>query len=204
VFVFFLAWLGNIAGLLCASFALGGVALIGEAFTSGAHAWGKQNLLPLLAPLFVAPLIEEGLRAWVLAQMAKQPGEARPDQYRWPIVAFGLGFGIAEAAPRWVFAAQQAPNFLLAVGPALPLVMHVGLTIAIALFVIARRPVLGFALCAVIHAVHNYFAFFVFDTDPIFVSALPVHIGGYALAVVSLLIFWRSHAPKLQFRMEHA
>jgi hypothetical protein len=201
-FVFFLAWLGNIVVMFCASFVLGTLTLIAEAVAAGAHAWGERYLLPYLLPLVVAPAVEEGLRAWVMIQLANSPGKARKDQYRWPVAAFGLGFGLAEAAPRWFVATQQGSEYLSIFGPVLPLVMHIALTIAIALFVIGRKPILGFALCAMFHVVHNCLAFLVFDTNPIFTSALPFLIGAYSLVAAALLVWWSSRAPKLQFRTE--
>lgn len=173
--------------------------VLGIAGAAGASGWW----FAATAAVILSPAIEEAARMQSMIIMADQPGHARRDQYRWPIVAYGFGFGLTESIPRWIAAASlDPPSVVMFIAPALPLIMHVGLSIAAALYVSMGRPLSGLAFCATFHAVHNAYAITLIDKIPQeFVSAiLLVQCVAYALICLALLMFWKSKAPALQFR----
>lgn len=114
----------------------------------------------MLVIIAIAPLIEEGVRLTVAADVAR-----RTDWRGW--LAFGISYGSFEAGLKLgdalVNLSQQGRSVgVLVIGaaaPIVPLLLHVFLTVTVFALLRARMPaVLVFATAAILHALHNWSA----------------------------------------------
>jgi len=177
-----------------------GVAAFVEALALGFHAAITVDLLIVL----FAPLIEEFGRTASLVALSDQSGPPRADQYRWPVLAFGLGFTFFEAISHWLLMRQGSNSLVVFVATLSPLAMHLSNTIVTAVFVMAGRQLTGFAICATIHAVHNAWVEFVWrDLPPIAeLISSSVQIAIFVAIGLWFWIGWSRLGPEYQFRAQ--
>ncbi|MES1156668.1 MAG: hypothetical protein ABUL73_02705 [Alphaproteobacteria bacterium] len=185
--------------------------------TALATGYGLQFLRPLLTqrleqiisgggPVIVAPIVEEAMRMAALVALAHVRGPSRPDQYRWPVFCFGLGFAFLEALMHWFGVGGSRDDSLLIHiwGPWSPILLHVGLTILAALFIIAQRPLIGVVINMALHSVHNAYVHHALSRSTLSTLsiALPIQLLLMAGAIALLMLAWRSRAPAMQFRTD--
>ena len=165
-----------------------------------------EDMLPGGGPIVMAPIVEEAARMAGLLVAAHVKGPPRADQYRWPVFCFGLGFAFLEALMHWfgVGGSTDESLFIHVWGPWSPILLHVGLTIGAALFIISQRPIVGAIVCILLHGLHNAYVYHVLARASLgaISIALPAQLALMAIVIALLMMVWRWHAPRMQFRTD--
>lgn len=112
-----------------------------------------------LAIILVLPFCEEVLRASVLIGVNRSTRPLFSEKSVGSAVAWGLGFGLTEAVPRWLFSVSNGG--LPDMGSVLPLLLHILLSAILWRFVSTRRGSQGLFVCLLLHAAYNTYVFMV-------------------------------------------
>jgi hypothetical protein len=156
--------------------AAGVVAYLGQVGATSAVVAVAPTTPMLLVIIAITPLIEEGVRLTVAADVAR-----RTDWRGW--LAFGIAYGSFEAGLKLgdalVYLAQQGRSVgVLVIGaaaPIVPLLLHLFLTVTVFALLRTRTPaLLILAAAAALHALHNWSA----------VAWQPTSYSGLAFAIL--------------------
>lgn len=114
-----------------------------------------RGLLPspahaVLAAAVLYPTCEEAIRALAVRLLHHHSPSLRVT----PAVGFGLGFGIWEAWPRWVYGGVTLGATGL-VGTLIPILLHIVLTLLMWRWSKKGRPMIGLLICIALHVLHN-------------------------------------------------
>ena len=114
-----------------------------------------RGLLPsptqaVFAAAVLYPACEEAIRAIAVRLVQHRSPHLRAVS----VIALGLGFGLWEAWPRWVYGGATLGATGI-VGTLVPILLHIALTLLVWRWSKSGRPILGLLICVALHALHN-------------------------------------------------